>query len=146
MVTLAGDSRVHVAVSAFSATVTLGTTTTVGAQRSALNVQLLLTVIFSFRHSFSRWSRSRPFVALYFTGRSTFLLHLMSPFLIVPVLSASDVIAFAVDLFVKPGFRHVNMYCTCPITHRICSLRTLATGDIRWFGAPCHGELGDKRR
>jgi hypothetical protein len=107
-VTLAGDSRVHVAVSAFSATVTLGTTTTVGAQRSALNVQLLLTVIFSFRHSFSRWSRSRPFVALYFTGRSTFLLHLMSPFLIVPVLSASDVIAFAVDLFVKPGFRQAT--------------------------------------
>jgi hypothetical protein len=86
MVTLAGDSRLHVAVSAFPRDP--GCDYDCRRSLAALSAQLLLTVIFSFSHSIPRWSLSRPFVALYITGRSTFPLHLMSSFLIVPVLSA----------------------------------------------------------
>jgi hypothetical protein len=71
MVTLADDSRVHVAVSAFA----FARDSDHDCRRSALNAQLLLTVIFSFSHSISRWwSRSQPCVALYITGRSTIVL------------------------------------------------------------------------
>lgn len=71
MVTLADDSRVHVAVSAFA----FARDPDHDCRRSALNAQLLLTVIFSFSHSISRWwSRSQPCVALYITGRSTIVL------------------------------------------------------------------------
>jgi hypothetical protein len=76
MVALVGDSRVHVAVSAFARELGVRPRlSALSAQRSTFNFcspSSFHSVILS-----PRWSRSRPCVALYITGRSTFPLHFL---------------------------------------------------------------------
>jgi hypothetical protein len=81
---------------------------------------------------------------LYITDQSTFPLHLMSSFLIVPVPSLGSINAnnsFAVDPFVKPRYRVVYsvkllvlikyvLYVSNYNYRQICLLRTLVTGEM----------------